>query len=374
MKKNALIALIIALSASSPALALTPVQPEDFLLEPMPQWYREGFSRGHLNIPILMEQGFSRLEAVEIQNQMKDALLADPEYLQWEKSGLTPKKVTEADPKVINALKQAIERVQSGYFESGFQPQKLQAHEFYVAFDLDETLLSQWYQQGENGHADLNALPRDYILHPEIVGPDYVSLTPGWQQAFDQLSQIPGCKGVIVFTAKEDRAAHAIMDRLMYHGKPLRHFLKGVFTRNHLVRDSKSVKLSKDLRVIDESLEHVILIDDNPTRVFPAQKANLREFPKYNPDLYFHTRTPQKARQFFEKLLPTVVFEIAETAAYSQKHRVSFKHAYYPYSMAGSAELLMLLKQGYSPQEAHGLLRQHPDWFEPEFYIPGKQS
>src|SRR5690606_15680467 len=105
--------------------------------------------------------------------------------------------------------------------------------------------------------------PRDFILRPDLVGPDYLSMTPGWQQAFNEIAKIPGCLGVLIYTAKEDQAAQAIVDRLTLNGKPLRNFLKGVFTRNHLVRDHDHVKLSKDLRIIDESLEHVILIDDN---------------------------------------------------------------------------------------------------------------
>ena len=94
-----------------------------------------------------------------------------------------------------------------------------------------------------------------------------------------EITQIPGCQGIILFTAKEDQASHDLISRLRLNQQPLRPWLKGVFTRNHLVRDQKSVKLSKDLRAIDETLEHIVLVDDNPTRIFPEQQKNLREFP-----------------------------------------------------------------------------------------------
>ena len=92
---------------------------------------------------------------------------------------------------------------------------------------------------------------------------------------------------MLVFTAKADSAAHDIIDRLQLDGKPLRSVLKGVFTRNHLTRSSENVKLSKDLRIIDEILAHVVLIDDNPTRILPKQCANLKAFPKYHADAYY---------------------------------------------------------------------------------------
>lgn len=72
-------------------------------------------------------------------------------------------------------------------------------------------------------------------------------MTPGWEKALLEISKIPGCQGVLVFTAKEDGASHDLIGKLKIGGKPFKSFLKGVFSRNHLVRDNKSVKLSKDL-------------------------------------------------------------------------------------------------------------------------------
>jgi len=358
------------------ARAQTPLQA--YLQAPMPAWYQERFAQGYLDIPVLMQQGLTRLEAVEVQNHFKDLLEANPDYMQLEHRGVTPYLFQTGDALVLDALQSALERVKKErQFESGFRPQPLKPHEFYVVFDLDETLLTQWYQSGEKGDAyrDLSGLTRDSIIGPQIFGPDYVSMTPGWEQTLLDLSKIPGCKGIVVYTAKEDRAAQDLINRLELGGKPLRGFLKGVFTRNHLVRSSEAVRPSKDLRIIDESLQHVVLIDDNPTRIFPKQMGNLREFPKYNPDVYYAARDKKETHltRLFEGLLPTVVAEIREAASYSEKKGVSFASAYYPYSMAGSAELLMLLKQNYSMSAAIEFLRLQPEVFEPHFYAPQPQ-
>ncbi len=372
-------ALLLALAAA--ALLTFPVQALDpalsnYLQDPMPEWYTEGFSRGHLNIPMMLKAGFSRLEAIEVQNQMKDLLEANPEYLALEQAGLTAKMAKHRDTMYLKALEQAIKRVKvDKYFESGFQPVALKPGDFYVAFDMDETLLTQWYEAGSKdpSRLDLKGLKRDMIYRPTVYGPDYVSMTPGWEKALVDLAATPGCKGILIFSAKEDAAAHAIIDKLKIQGKPLRSFLKGVFTRNHLVRESKAEKLSKDLRVIDESLDHVVIVDDNPTRIFPSQQDNLREFPKYNPDAYYEAKARKNNQQLrmIEQLMPIVVTEIKEAAAFSQKNKVSFKHAFYPYSMGGSAELIMLMKQGHSMDQAIALLRSDTrDVFEPKFYVP----
>ena len=346
-----------------------------YIQAPMPDWYTEGFTRGHLNIPFMMGQGFSRFEAVEVQNQMKDILEENQIYQAYEARGEAGQLFAQGDTLVLSALEKAIYSVKvKKHYESGFQPKPLKKGAFYVVFDLDETLLTHWYKLGEKGRpfTDLENLTLDSILRPHLISPSYASMTPGWEKAFLELSKTPGCQGIIVFTAKEDRSAQSIIDALKIQGKPLRGFLKGVFTRNHLVRDRHSVKLSKDLRVINEDLKHVVLVDDNPTRIFPKQQSNLREFPKYNPDVYLaakYQKKEPKALRYFENLMPVIVSEIQETAKYSQAHHISFSSAYYPHSMAASAELLMLQKQGYSMLGAIQVLRDRSGLFHPKFFF-----
>ncbi|MBF2053580.1 MAG: hypothetical protein IGS03_08975 [Candidatus Sericytochromatia bacterium] len=116
----------------------------DWILEPMPDWYQEGFSRGHLHIPKMLQAGFSRLQAVEIQNQMKDILAQDPAFQQAEQQGQSADWFRKPDLRVLKALQTAIERVmRAGQHEHGFVPQTLKPGDFYVVFDMDETLLQQ---------------------------------------------------------------------------------------------------------------------------------------------------------------------------------------------------------------------------------------
>ncbi len=349
----------------------------EYILEPMPSWFTERFTEGQLDINKMMKDGYTRLESVEIQKQMKDILDNDPFYAKLEEIGKTYNMVKNKDSYILKALKTAIQNVKAKkIFKSGFTYQILKQDEFYVVFDLDETLLVQWYKAGLKGdkYYDFKAsdVATDNIIRPKLTSPTYVSLTPGLEKAIKDISKIKGCKGIIFFSAKLDNATYEVVNNIMFDGKPIRSFLKGLFTRNYLVREQEPTKLSKDLRFIDESLQHVIIIDDNPTRILDKQKKNLREFPKYNPDEYLQAKNETHNKtitNYFEKLLPIVVDEIRETAEYSQKNKMSFIDAYYPYSMDGEAEVLMLMKQGYSMKEAGEMLRKTPDIFDPKFFF-----
>lgn len=347
----------------------------NYLLEPMPSWYTERFTRGHLDISKMLKNGYTRSEAVEIQNQMKDILEKNPEYMMLENEGKSQELFKYKSQIAIDALKTAIKSVKENkYFESGFKPQPLKEHEFYVAFDLDETLLVQWYEYSKKGQGyyDIKTDTEDNIVRPTLLSPKYVSLTPGFEKTLKEISKIPGNKGIIFFSAKLDSATIDIFEKMKIDGKPIKDFVKGLYTRNYLVRDSEPTKLSKDLRIIDESLKHVILIDDNPTRILEKQKKNLREIPKYNPDEYLKAKKETKDKKisdYFEKLLPTITEEIKEAAQYASTNKVSFAEAYYPYSMDASSELLMLMKQGYSYKQSLEILRKDKEMFEPKFFF-----
>lgn len=347
----------------------------DYLLEPMPSWYNERFTEGHLDINKMVKDGYSRLEAVEIQNQMKDILDNNPVYTQLEKNGKTREMVKNKDKVILQALDQAIHSVKDKkYFESGFVPEPLKDNEFYVGFDLDETLLVQWYKAGQNGpgYYDFKVPVLDHILRPVFSSPDYVSLTPGLEKAFTDIASMPGNKGILLFSAKEDPATQVIIDRIKIKGIPLRKFVKGIFTRNYLVRESEPTKLSKDLRMIDESLKHIIIVDDNPTRLLEPQKPNVREIPQYSPDEYLNAKNKTKDKKvinFFEKMLPVIVDEVRDTENYSLKNNVTFVDAFYPYSTDGSIEWIMLVKQGYSPVEATDYIRKNRNLMKAKFFF-----
>lgn len=346
----------------------------EYILEPMPGWYSERFTRGHLDIGKMMKSGYTRLEATEIQNQMKDLLDGDQVYQELEKSPETYNMFKKKDEYVLQALKMAIKNVkEKKYIESGFVAEPLKENEFYVVFDLDETLLVQWYEAGEKGdkYYDFKTGVKDNILRPTLTSPEYVSLTPGFEKALKDIRNIPGNKGIIFYSAKLDVATNAIVNKMTIDGKPIKSFLKGVFTRNHLIREQEPPKLSKDLRVIDETLKHVIIIDDNPSRILDKQKKNLKEIPKYNPDEYLKAKYSgnKEISNYFEKMLPTIVSEIRESAEYATKNKQSFVESYYPYSMDASAEMLMLMSQGYSNKDAINKIRKDVKLFEPKFYF-----
>lgn len=347
-----------------------------YILEPMPSWYEERFIAGHLDIEKMIKDGYTRSEAIEIQNQMKDLLEVDPYYMKLENEGKTTLLFKNKDTVVLKALEKAVKSVKENrYFESGYNPQeKLKENEFYVVFDLDETLLVQWYKAGEKGqkYYDFTINTEDNILRPILTSPKYISLNPGVQKMIKELNAIPHCKGVIFFSAKLDQPMLEITENLKIDGKSAKHFLKGIYTRNHLVRSQDPVKLAKDLRMIDESLKQVIIVDDNPTRIPDKQNKNLREITKYNPEEYLKAKLDthnKKVTDYYEKVLPIVVKEIKEADAYATKNKIKFVDAYYPYSFGAQAKLLTLMKEGHSLAESVDIIRKNKSLFDPHFYF-----
>ena len=93
----------------------------------------------------------------------------------------------------------------------------------------------------------------------------------GWVQAVQRIHQLGGM--VVLFTARADDVAESAARQWMHAGKNIRELVDGFFSKSHLVLQEKTdgdsiVVPSKDLRFLDESLERVIIVDDNPRRVF----------------------------------------------------------------------------------------------------------
>lgn len=371
---NLFLATTIVFSLSNKALA--EIDFSQYILEPMPSWYEERFIRGHLDINKMVKDGYTRAEAIEIQNQMKDALESDPYYLKLEDEGKSHKLFKNKDTLVITALEKAIKSVKENrYFESGYNPnEKLKENEFYVVFDLDETLLVQWYKLGEKGekYYDFTINTEDNILRPTLTSPKYISMNPGLEKMIKELNSIPHCKGVIFFSAKLDKPTLEIVENMKIDGKSVKNFIKGIYTRNYLVREQDPTKLAKDLRMLDESLKQVIIVDDNPSRILEKQKRNIREITKYNPEEYLKAKldtNDKKIVDYYEKVLPIVVKEIKEADEYATKNKIKFADAYYPYSMSAQAKLLTLMKEGHKLSEAVDIIRKNKDLFDPHFYF-----
>jgi len=384
LKKFLLGAFALSIFLSQPTASfaddcdnVSKVDISNYIYEPSPD-YNEVFTNGFLKIDLMMKNGFTRYEALEVQNQMRDMLNANPIFKELELNDKAIYLFMNKDKMVLNALQTAIDNVkEKKIFEHKFVQEPLKNDEFYVAFDLDDTLLSQYYSLGQKGsnYYDYPLTEQDYMIKPVIKSPKYITLTSNWEKALKDIAKIPNCKGIFVFTAKDDVSTNDIVDTVKIDGKPLRNFLKGVFARNHLYRENSPTKITKDMRLIDETLKHIILVDDNPTRIFEKQQENLKEFPKFNADVYYKAKEAKdkKIVDYFDKLMPTMVNEIKESAEYAKKNNITFVEAYYPYSMKGEAEVLMLIGQGYSLKDANEFVRKNHKIFEtPFFYFESK--
>src|SRR5690606_14985623 len=151
--------------------------------------------------------------------------------------------------------------------------------------DLDDTLHDQYYAP------EVGATCHDLAV-PRKEGTRYVKLTPGWAEAIRRIDELGGA--VVLFSANVDdttwtNLSHWSLDDVPLAEHPL---VSGVLTNSHLILQKKSagspvVEPSKDLRIIDPDLEKVILVDDNPGRVF--QFRNFRLFPKFDAAVYCTT-------------------------------------------------------------------------------------
>ena len=137
---------------------------------------------------------------------------------------------------------------------------------------------------------------------------------PKLKSFIKSLEKLKGYQGLLIFTAKEDLAAWDIIQRWRKKWPQTFRKLKGVFTRNYLTFGTHYNQPSKDLRIIDESLTHVFLIDDNESRV--VQKNLNYRIPKFSADFYWdyylkdhHGRTSDE-KWVFESVLDYILVEM----------------------------------------------------------------
>lgn len=340
-----------------------------YVFAPLADWQDPDFGGYFLDMDAMVAGGkYTRLQAAEWQNRLRDCLFektTDPG-----KHGFYLEKCYQKAKYQVITL---------GEVESGFEPVKFSSEqEFVVVFDLDETLLSHWYEAGQYGPGwyDLKSQPADSFQKSyKFTGPDYVKFTPHWDTYLKKIKALPGCRGIVFFTAKEDQATWGIIKEWKIDGQPIQEFVNGIFTRNYLVRNKKVLKPSKDLRIIDPSLKHVVIIDDNPTRLF--QPANVRVFPKFNADAYLKAKKQSgdlNTIRYFENLLGMVYREIREAAQYAQAKNTSFQKAYYPYSQAGAEVRDAVLVRTWEDKPALRFLRENHHLFEPKFFYKKKEK
>jgi hypothetical protein len=125
---------------------------------------------------------------------------------------------------------------------------------------------------------------------------------------------------------------------------------------------------SKDLRLLDETLQKVIIIDDNPTRII--QNYNLRVPRKYQADQYYTNKIAKKA---YNLQLKKIAEEIEESVAYMINNpSVYFIEAYLPYTQLGQVALHWLVETGtYTEAAAISYIRENireiPDIVDDKF-------
>jgi hypothetical protein len=299
------------------------------------------------NISALMtEHGLSRALAVELQNHYRDLTRAEP----------------NGDP--TRHFEAALAKAKDQAYEGRRDVEKIANAPFVVVFDLDDTLYDQSLDAKNVACADVT------IGHGEKQR--RIKLTPGAATALDRVAALGGA--VVIFTAAPDERSYENLREWHFGGKPLPEHpaIAGVLTNSHLVLQDKRegagakdpkrgqpvIEPSKDMRIFDESLERVILVDDNPLRTF--QPRNLRVVKKFDGNTYC-TTTDAKLKKAFEQTLPEVVSEIDDSLRWAKQNQVPFATAYLPYSQIGRIAVEFLRGAGMSQRAAIVHVRTHPE-------------
>ncbi len=334
------------------------------VLPPSPDWtdrYRPaGGPPPALRISAVMtKHGISRLQAVELQNHLRDQLRS-------------PEPPTQAV-----AYQEALRRVLTGRYESGLDPVRLEKASFIVVFDLDETL----YDQGGLGALSPEAFKTcGGVEVPTDAAPRRVVPVPAWDETIRRIRALGG--EVVIFSANLDEVSLANVGALKLDGAPLLGHpqIAGVLTNSHLILQDRTeppgspespvkgqpvAEPSKDLRILDESLNKVIIVDDNPTRLFQPHRTCL--FPKFEAEIYCTLKPEDPFRKAWDHSMSAVKEEISESVdymAYVQRFKdkpIGFAQAYLPYSQAAKPVLDALLAAGYTRKEANEIIRTEPE-------------
>lgn len=344
------IVLLFALIITSTGIIATDLS--EVILEPIPEWVNLRHFKYHqpFNIRLLASKEHLTLrEAVEVQNHYYDML--DDKNNQDSHA----KKFTQA----LNRVKGSRHK-----YEDVWNGDVIARAKFIVVFDLDDTLLCQYYKIGNKG-------PEYWDLKLDSAKYNLIKFTPNWQQAISRIKELGGA--VVFFTAKRDSRAQLIWEKWIFTKNiHISKVIDGFLTKNHLTLvPGKKYERGrafpmKDLKIIDPSLQRVILIDDSPSKTY--QPLNVRFFHKYNPDIHLADNTPSEIKTFYENLLPEVVSEIEETLKYMNTHsHITFVQAYRPYSLMGRVTLNSMIESGLPKSKAMKIIREMPTLIEDRF-------
>ena len=361
MKKRRLILRIGILCIATTVLG---TQLNDVALKGIPEWAGQRRFAGErlpLDIRRLAKmEGLSLRDALEVQNHYLD--MVDDTA-----NGKNPEEKFQS----------ALARVKSGknIYESVWNGEKIDRAAFIVVFDLDDTLLSQYYTTGNKGEKYRDIKLQDTCLNPAYeLGSrscgNCVKFAPGWKKCIEEI-QAHGA-AVVFFTAKRDSRAHRILDHWLWDSNtPVLSVIDGFLTKNHLTLVPKAGKkpgqlhAMKDLQLIDPSLRRIIIVDDSPGHTY--QPVNVRPVQRFLPDSYLADGTPPEIIKMYENTLKEVAAEVVESIGFAEKNKVAFAEAYRPYSLVGRYALFNLMDTGLSKTEAALLLRKFPEVVENRF-------
>ena len=341
-------------AVSAPKKPATKTVVDTLTIPGLPEWtdrYADG-KKGDVrffNLTDVMSRfQISRLEAVEVQNHYRDITR------------------TEIGISGVDALQSAIDRVKKGQLESGIDAQALAKAKFTVVFDLDETLYDQYYKVGKSCHG--------FAFKRKNGKMKYIQPVPGWDDAIRKIVALGG--KVVLFSANLDDTTLTNLAHMTIDGKPLTKspLISGIMTNSHLIQQEKSeppgsdltprkgrpvIEPSKDLRHFDPSLERVIIVDDNPLRLF--QFRNVRVFKKFHADEWCTTKDPV-IKTAYAQAMGAVVREIEDAVNYMSGHSgVSFAQAYLPYSHLGRITVDFLMDgHGWTREKAVEYIRTNP--------------
>ncbi|HMV69472.1 MAG TPA: NIF family HAD-type phosphatase [Myxococcota bacterium] len=301
---------------------------------------------------VMATEGFGRLQAVETQNTLRDILRRNP----------------VAD--LPDAYREAVRQVREGELESGLDEQALGAARFIVAFDMDETLIDQRYPK--DFAAACHSLRYDGDAWEPGDGERWVQLAPGWEAAFNTVRELGGA--IVIFSANVDRRIEGILHEWTWEGKPLLDHpdIAGWLSNSHLIlqrkdEDKKPVtEPSKDLRMLDPTLERVILVDDNPTRTF--QPSNLRLTRKFDADLWCDPAAHADVKALVGGELQAVADELRDSVTWMTGHGGTFRQAFLPYTQSGRLAVDGLMhSKGWDRAKAAAFVRDHPETVDRAF-------
>lgn len=324
---------------------------------PVPCWANRYVDRidenvRYLNLSALMAaEGITRLQAVETQNHYRDLMRQDPQRDRNE------------------AFAAALTRAKAGDFESRVDPQAMASAKFIVVFDLDETL----YDQG-TATAECHDVSFTYDSNG-AQKTRYIKMAPGWQQAIQRIRQLGG--QVAIFSANLDDRTLMNLSHITLDGKPLTESeaIAGIMSNSHLTQQSTLeppgapdapwkgqpvTEPSKDLRHFDEALDRVIIVDDNPLRLF--QFRNVRVFQKLEA-AEMCTATDPDIRAAYDQAMPTIVAEIEDSLRWLESHPdATFARAWLPYSDLGQIAVRFLMDgRKWDAARAIDHVRAHPE-------------